>query len=149
MSEEKPEYLTDAELLELSRLKPYMQYFKFSGDGNVYIRTDFRERIKELKGRDLTTLLLILFGDENQDLLIKSFETGKNIVNNKLDYKKVNIPSDVRWSVWERDNFTCKHCGSRKNLSIDHIVPESKGGETTIENCQTLCKSCNSKKGNR
>lgn len=63
--------------------------------------------------------------------------------------KKIPIPSEIRWTVWERDNFTCKHCGSRKNLTIDHIHPESKGGKATIENCQTLCKKCNSRKGAR
>ena len=63
--------------------------------------------------------------------------------------KKEPIPPDIRWAVWERDNFTCKHCGSRKNLTIDHIVPESKGGKMTMENAQTLCKSCNSRKGAR
>ena len=62
---------------------------------------------------------------------------------------KEPIPPDIRWAVWERDNFTCKHCGSRKNLTIDHIVPESKGGKMTMENAQTLCRSCNSRKGAR
>lgn len=71
------------------------------------------------------------------------------IANAVSKYKKQPIPPEIRWAVWERDNFTCKHCGSRKNLSVDHIFPESKGGETTIENCQTLCKSCNSRKGAR
>ena len=62
---------------------------------------------------------------------------------------KERIPSDIRWQVWERDNFTCKTCGSRKNLSIDHIIAESRGGKLEMENLQTLCKSCNSSKGSR
>lgn len=65
----------------------------------------------------------------------------------KSKYKKAPIPADVRWAVWERDNFTCKHCGSRRNLTVDHIYPEVLGGEATVENCQTLCKPCNSRKG--
>ena len=60
---------------------------------------------------------------------------------------KTHIPSSLRWDVWERDDFTCQHCGIRKNLSIDHIVPESRGGTLVNDNLQTLCKSCNSKKG--
>lgn len=73
---------------------------------------------------------------ENQDVEIK-----------QTKYIKKTIPKDIRWAVWERDNFTCQECGARKNLSVDHIHPESRGGEATMENCQTLCKSCNSKKG--
>lgn len=62
-------------------------------------------------------------------------------------YKKVNIPNNIRWEVWERDNFTCQICGSRKNLAVDHIHPERKGGTLDLTNLQTLCKSCNSRKG--
>ena len=64
-------------------------------------------------------------------------------------HKKEPIPDKIRWAVWERDNFTCQDCGARKNLTVDHITPESNGGKLTMENCQTLCKSCNSKKGAR
>lgn len=60
---------------------------------------------------------------------------------------KVSIPTKLRWDIWKRDNFTCQHCGSRKYLTIDHIIPECKGGKTTLSNLQTLCKKCNSKKG--
>lgn len=60
---------------------------------------------------------------------------------------KTPIPAALRWLVWERDNFTCQHCGSRKHLSVDHVIPESKGGMMVIANLQTLCTPCNSKKG--
>lgn len=64
-------------------------------------------------------------------------------------YKKEIIPDDFRWAVFERDNFTCQKCGSRRNLCVDHIYPESKGGRLTMENAQTLCRKCNSSKGAR
>lgn len=64
-------------------------------------------------------------------------------------YQKAPIPEALRWAVWERDNFTCQHCGTRRNLSVDHVVPESKGGPTTLDNCRTLCSTCNSRKGAR
>lgn len=62
---------------------------------------------------------------------------------------KIPIPLDLRWEVWERDNFTCRFCGTRRYLATDHIVPESKGGETILNNLQTLCKTCNSRKSNK
>jgi 5-methylcytosine-specific restriction endonuclease McrA len=50
-------------------------------------------------------------------------------------------------SIFERDNFTCLHCGTNENLTIDHIVPWVKGGGNEMGNLQTLCQSCNSRKG--
>lgn len=63
------------------------------------------------------------------------------------DAKPSQITEFLRWAVFERDNFTCKKCGSRSRLTADHILAESKGGEATMENLQTLCRSCNSRKG--
>ncbi len=70
---------------------------------------------------------------------------NKEVTN--VRYTKKIISSSLRWEVLQRDNFTCKHCGSRKHLEADHVIPESNGGETTMENLQTLCKKCNAKKG--
>ena len=55
----------------------------------------------------------------------------------------------LRFKVLKRDDFTCIQCGAspakEKNveLHVDHIIPWSKGGETVIENLQTLCLNCN------
>ena len=53
-------------------------------------------------------------------------------------------------NVFVRDGFRCAYCGDhRDRLSIDHIVPRSRGGQTTFENCVAACKACNLKKGGR
>ena len=75
------------------------------------------------------------------------FGLTKSFASRVFKKKKKKIPKSVRWEVWERDNFTCKGCGSRRNLEIDHIYPESKGGTLDLNNLQTLCKSCNVRKG--
>lgn len=62
---------------------------------------------------------------------------------------KEKIPAPLRWEIWERDNFTCKHCGTHRDLTIDHIIPESRGGTLHPDNLQTLCRKCNSRKGTR
>jgi 5-methylcytosine-specific restriction endonuclease McrA len=49
-----------------------------------------------------------------------------------------------------RDRFKCAYCGARREkLSIDHIIPKSRGGKMTFENCVAACKPCNLKKGGR
>ncbi len=64
-------------------------------------------------------------------------------------YKKARITNFLRWAVWERDNFTCQRCHRRRYLTIDHIIPESTGGKPELNNLQTLCKSCNSRKSTK
>lgn len=57
------------------------------------------------------------------------------------------IPKSIRLQVFSRDGWKCRHCGQGKNLSVDHIVPWSRGGAHDMENFQTLCRPCNSSKG--
>ena len=59
------------------------------------------------------------------------------------------ISAALRQAVLERDGHACRHCGDMETLSMDHIIPRSRGGPTTYENLQTLCRSCNSRKGAR
>ena len=59
------------------------------------------------------------------------------------------ISDKLRYQVLKRDNFKCCACGASPakdpsvELHIDHIIPWAKGGETVIENLQTLCSKCN------
>ena len=48
-----------------------------------------------------------------------------------------------------RDKFSCQYCGSKKELTFDHLLPRSKGGKTDWDNVVTACSSCNVKKGGR
>lgn len=54
-----------------------------------------------------------------------------------------------RKNVMKRDNYRCVYCGSTSNLTIDHVVPKSKGGKTSWENLVTACNPCNNKKDNK
>lgn len=63
--------------------------------------------------------------------------------------KKKRISNSLRKRVFERDKYRCISCGTHLDLTCDHIFPESKGGETTLENLQTMCRSCNSQKGTK
>lgn len=62
--------------------------------------------------------------------------------------KRPPIPREIVDAVYRRDGGRCVYCGSTENLQLDHIIPFSKGGATTLENLQLLCQPCNLKKSN-
>lgn len=64
-------------------------------------------------------------------------------------YVKKKIDPKIREDVFVRDGYKCVSCGSQRALTVDHIYPESLGGGLELSNLQTLCKSCNSKKGKK
>jgi 5-methylcytosine-specific restriction endonuclease McrA len=65
----------------------------------------------------------------------------------------VRIPRDThrrkitRRAVFARDNWTCQYCGARAQLTVDHVVPRSKGGGSTWDNIVASCAPCNRRKG--
>ena len=68
----------------------------------------------------------------------------------------VRIPRDVhrrkitRKAVLARDAYTCQYCGHEAaGLTVDHVIPRSRGGESVWENIVASCAPCNRKKGNR
>lgn len=63
---------------------------------------------------------------------------------------KERIPLNLRKSVIERDGYNCVYCDDDlkdKEIHIDHVIPESKGGPTTYANLQVTCRKCNLEKG--
>ncbi len=65
----------------------------------------------------------------------------------KVPYRELTLN---RKNVTQRDNFCCQYCGYKgEKLSIDHVIPRSRGGEDSWENVVSACISCNMKKGNR
>ena len=66
----------------------------------------------------------------------------------------VRVPRDThrrkitRRAVFARDDWTCQYCGARSNLTVDHVIPRSKGGPSSWENIVASCAPCNLRKGN-
>ncbi|QCX75702.1 HNH endonuclease [Streptomyces sp. YIM 121038] len=61
----------------------------------------------------------------------------------------------ARDSAWERlirpralvrDGFACVSCGAREGLEVDHIIPVARGGTSTLDNAQTVCRGCHQAK---
>ena len=58
-------------------------------------------------------------------------------------------PNFTRFNVFLRDKFSCQYCGSKNELTFDHLLPRSRGGKTNWNNVVTACSSCNVQKGGR
>src|SRR6201981_215838 len=61
--------------------------------------------------------------------------------------KPSRSPAFTRFNVFLRDRFTCQYCGEREDLTFDHVVPRSKGGQTVWVNVVAACAPCNLLKG--
>lgn len=69
------------------------------------------------------------------------------IVYVRVEYRDVVL---TRKNLFRRDGFRCQYCGrSDATLTIDHVIPRSRGGTNRWDNLITACKSCNTLKGNR
>ncbi|MBV7255570.1 HNH endonuclease [Pacificimonas sp. WHA3] len=66
------------------------------------------------------------------------------------DYvKPTTYPAFTRFNLFLRDRFECQYCGSKEDLTFDHVIPRRYGGRTTWENVCAACSPCNLAKGGR
>jgi len=54
-----------------------------------------------------------------------------------------------RRAVFARDGYECQYCGAASHLTMDHVIPRSRGGGSSWDNVVTSCAPCNLRKGNR
>ena len=74
--------------------------------------------------------------------VMKLMKIVRVIYKNRVPFSKRNI--------MVRDGFKCAYCGVEGvRFTIDHVIPKSKGGKSTFENCVTSCKPCNLRKGSK
>jgi 5-methylcytosine-specific restriction endonuclease McrA len=66
----------------------------------------------------------------------------------KIPLSRIMVQKPTRALIYQRDEHTCQYCGSQKKLTIDHIIPRSRGGQDTWENMVVACSPCNVRKGN-
>ena len=64
----------------------------------------------------------------------------------RVPYRKVLL---TRRNVLRRDRHRCVYCGAAERLTIDHVLPKSRGGPDSWENLVAACTPCNNRKGNR
>ena len=79
-------------------------------------------------------------------------EAGLPIVERGPVRRKADIPVAIKLRVVARDGCRCRHCGvdlMDGEVTFDHVIPESKGGPTTIGNLVVSCRPCNCSKGTK
>jgi 5-methylcytosine-specific restriction endonuclease McrA len=102
-------------------------------------------------------------------LLREKAEAIENDVSRQLRAERISLPMPLvirqvhyvpiprrlrvpltRKTLLSRDEYTCQFCGTTQGpLTVDHVIPRSRGGQTSWENCVAACLRCNHKKGNR
>ena len=70
-----------------------------------------------------------------------------SVVALKTYVKPALYPAFTRFNVFLRDRFSCQYCGCRQELTFDHLIPRSRGGQTKWDNVLTACSPCNLRKG--
>ena len=125
-------------------------------NGNVLI---LNQDYQPLSVCNVKKSLLLLFMDK-AEMLHDHPQRKIRTVSTEYDYPSVirlrkyaRIPFKnivlSRKNILKRDGFRCQYCGTHESLTIDHVIPKSRGGKDTWENLAAACTQCNHKKGNR
>lgn len=72
-----------------------------------------------------------------------------SVVSLKSYVRPALYPAFTRFNVFLRDRFSCQYCGISNDLTFDHLIPRSRGGQTLWDNVVTACAPCNLKKGGK
>lgn len=97
------------------------------------------------------------YKEKNRSRIKKYHQTikGKIMKSNVYGRRKSILDNAGKFTKeeWENKlkeyNYSCANCQTKENITIDHIIPLSKGGKNTIDNLQPLCGLCNSRKNNK
>jgi len=135
---------TDTRLEALQRLITQTEQLSFVRD---IAETDFNRKADQ--AADAANRLAWIAAELSatrtviEDRLKINYEHARQVANEAIS------DSQTREAVFARDDHKCRECGSREWLSIDHVVPVLLGGANEMDNYQTLCVPCNSRKGEK
>lgn len=95
-----------------------------------------------------------LWLSERMETFQESLETVAGSMRARLLARTMNrddsMAGQVRQAVLDRDDYICRYCGRRsQTMEVDHIIPVSQGGGSTLDNLVTACRECNRRKAGR
>jgi len=172
----KPKYTSYCE--EINQIQQFGRYIKNSNNLNINYLLPLEKKIFEqnkLKPKTNFTIHINLycskingdvyskksqiFSSEEINHLIKrlnnknrNFYNDNEIWNSICRVERGRVSNKMRFAIYKRDHYRCKLCGKSDTfdyLEIDHIKPIAKGGKSTYDNLQTLCRRCNKEKGDK
>jgi len=88
-----------------------------------------------------STVVIKGFHDFVMPKVLRLVKFIRTIYKSKVPFSKKN--------VFVRDGYVCQYCSTIKDLTVDHVVPQSRGGKSVWDNCTTACKTCNNTKGSK
>jgi hypothetical protein len=120
-----------------------MSPFKLiSPNQEVLVLNSSFEPLNITRGRNAIKLLL----KEKAEIL------GKGVIRLlyfiKLPLSKLARSKPSKAAIFKRDGYKCQYCGHTRSLTLDHVVPKSKGGGDSWDNLVACCCACNVKKAN-
>lgn len=123
------------------------------GKGSRGERTSYEHVSKVLKGLEQRGCIKV--GDTNRDgtLYIVALPKDVPLVAEKIasllphdTEENYFVEPNKRREIFERDKWTCQYCGEKvtpENATLDHFIPQNKGGKPTKDNLKTCCLVCN------
>lgn len=105
----------------------------------------WKRAMKMIYGANTRAEVVALYNDSKSELdpsVIK-------LLNRSCAHLRRTRIRFTRRRIMMRDNHRCVYCGSTRKLTIDHVLPRSRGGKNTYLNCVTACVKCNQSKGDK
>lgn len=117
----------------LKRSEQYAEYERkrYTGRGHRYI--------------NYTPLVYLREWRKANPMKVKAYNANRRALI--IAQAEGSFSPDEWVELCEAFDYECLACGEKKDLTVDHVIPLSKGGTNNIDNIQPICRSCNSKKG--
>jgi len=120
-----------------------MEYHRISSDSQVLVLNASYEPINLTNWKRAIVLVL------KQKAQVLSGKVIRLLNYITIPFNTFSRIKPSRDMIYKRDKHKCQYCGATKRLTIDHVIPKSKGGDDSWENLVVACSSCNTKKSNK